>query len=364
MSAPAGPWRRGLIRLARDRGAVCAAAILTLVALACLLGPILTGHGPERAYPDLRQLPPGLSAQPSAETLRPALERLAFRMRAGVVEAVATGEAVRLTLASPRGVDERSLVYLPRSDLFGAAAVLAREEDGRRLVVEAPVRRLRFLLGTDVHGRDLLTRSLVAGRVSLQIGLVATAAAVLVGILYGAVAGMAGGALDAAMMRLVDVLYALPFVFFVIVLVAFFRPSLGLILVAIAAVEWLDMARIVRGQTIALKGRDFVRAGRALGLSGAALLARHVLPNMAGPVIVAATLLVPRVILLESFLSFLGLGVQEPETSWGVLIAEGSRAIESAPWMVAAPAILLVTSLVALNRLGDGLADAFDPRRR
>ncbi len=164
------------------------------------------------------------------------------------------------------------------------------------------------------------------------------------------------------MMRVVDVLYALPFVFFVIMLLVFFRAGIGLILVAIGAVEWLDMARIVRAQTLSLRRRDFVRAAEALGLSTVAILRRHILPNTLGPVTVAATLLVPKVILLESFLSFLGLGVQEPATSWGALIAEGSRAIESAPWMLAAPAGFLLATLVALNILGDGLADALDPR--
>jgi oligopeptide transport system permease protein len=213
-----------------------------------------------------------------------------------------------------------------------------------------------------VHGRDLLTRSLVAGRVSLLIGLVATAVALLVGVAYGALSGFLGGRTDAVMMRLVDILYALPFVFFVMVLVVFFRASLVLILIAIGAVEWLDMARIVRAQTLALRRRDFVRAAEALGLSTLAILRRHIVPNTLGPVTVAATLLVPRVILLESFLSFLGLGVQEPQTSWGVLIAEGARAIESAPGMLAGPACFLVATLMALNILGDGLADALDPR--
>lgn len=363
MSGAAAPPRRlALRRFLRDGSAVVALLVLAAIALACLAGPDLTGHPPGRAYPDLRQLAPGLAAQPSPATLRPALDRLAFRMRATVEEARVGDGRLHLVLTAPGGVDARSLVYLPRSDLFGEATIVAREDEGRRLVVEAPVRRLRFLLGTDVHGRDLLTRSLVAGRVSLVIGLVATAVALVVGVTYGAVAGISGGVLDAGLMRLVDVLYALPFVFFVIVLVVFFRPSLGLILVAVGAVEWLDMARIVRGQTLSLRRRDFVRAAEALGLSTLAVLARHVVPNMLGPVTVAATLLVPRVILLESFLSFLGLGVQEPATSWGVLVAEGSRAIESVPWMVAAPAGLLAASLVALNRLGDGLADALDGR--
>ncbi|WP_375457489.1 ABC transporter permease [uncultured Methylobacterium sp.] len=356
------PGRLALERLSRDRGAMAALAVLAALALACLIGPWLTGHPPERTYPDLRQLPPGLAAQPDAAHLRPALDRLAFRIRAEVAEASRTGGSLHLVLTARTPIEERGLVYLPRSDLFGEARVVARDPDGRRLTLAVPVRRLSFPLGTDVHGRDLLSRSLVAGRVSLLIGLTATLVALLVGVAYGAVSGFAGGRVDAAMMRVVDILYALPFVFFVIVLVVFFRAGLALVLIAIGAVEWLDMARIVRAQTLSLRRRDFVRAAEALGLSAAAILARHVVPNTLGPVTVAATLLVPRVILLESFLSFLGLGVQEPETSWGVLIAEGARSLESAPHMLAGPAAFLVATLVALNVLGDGLADALDPR--
>ncbi|KQP94322.1 peptide ABC transporter permease [Methylobacterium sp. Leaf113] len=354
--------RRALGRLVRDPGAVAALAVLVLIALACLVGPLLTGHDPARIYPDLVRTPPSLSPHPRPETIAPAVERLAFRMRVTAEDIQVADGVLHVTLSAATPINERALSYLPRSDLFGPATVVSRAAEGRRLVVEAPVRRLVFPLGTDMLGRDLLSRSLVAGRVSLLIGLVATGVALLIGVTYGAVAGYAGGRVDAAMMRLVDGLYALPFVFFVILLLVFFRAGLGLILVAIGAVEWLDMARITRAQTLSLRHRDFVRAAEALGLSTGAILRRHIVPNTLGPVTVAATLLVPRVILLESFLSFLGLGVQEPSTSWGALIAEGSRAIESAPWMLAAPAGFLVATLVALNVLGDGLADALDPR--
>ncbi|KQP96770.1 ABC transporter permease [Methylobacterium sp. Leaf117] len=354
--------RRALGRLVRDPGAVAALAVLVLIALACLVGPLLTGHDPARIYPDLVRTPPSLSPHPRPETIAPAVERLAFRMRVTAEDIRVADGVLYVILSAATPINERALSYLPRSDLFGPATVVSRAAEGRRLVVEAPVRRLVFPLGTDMLGRDLLSRSLVAGRVSLLIGLVATGVALLIGVTYGAVAGYAGGRVDAAMMRLVDGLYALPFVFFVILLLVFFRAGLGLILVAIGAVEWLDMARITRAQTLSLRHRDFVRAAEALGLSTGAILRRHIVPNTLGPVTVAATLLVPRVILLESFLSFLGLGVQEPSTSWGALIAEGSRAIESAPWMLAAPAGFLVATLVALNVLGDGLADALDPR--
>ncbi len=349
-------------RLIRNRPAFAALVTLVTSALACLIGPFLTGHAPERIYPDLVRTAPGFASHPRPETVRPAIDRLALRMRLAVSDFSEQDGTVRLTLTADRRIDERSLSYLPRSDLFGPPAILDRSEDGRRVVVAARVQKLHFLLGTDVLGRDLLTRCLVAGRISLLIGLTATLVALLVGVTYGAVSGMLGGAVDALMMRVVDILYALPFVFFVIVLLVFFRAGLWLVLVAVAAVEWLDMARIVRTQTLSLKGRDFVRAAQALGLATPAILARHIVPNTLGPIVVAATLLVPRVILLESFLSFLGLGVQEPATSWGVLIAEGSRALESAPWMLAAPASFLVLSLGSLNLLGDGFADALDPR--
>lgn len=356
------PGRRFVRRLAHEGGAMAALMVLALMAAACLVGPFFTGHEPDRFYPDLRQLPAGLMPQPDAAHLTPALSRIAFRMRARVVSDERAGRNLRLVLAADEPIDRRSLVYLPRSDLFGAATVVEEGEGGRRLILDVPVKRLRFLLGTDIHGRDLLTRTLVAGRVSLAVGLTATLVALSIGVTYGAVAGYAGGAADAAMMRAVDALYALPFVFFVILLLVFFRASLVLMLLAIAAVEWLDMARIVRAQTLSLRERDFVRAAQALGLPAAGILRRHVVPNTLGPVAVTATLLVPRVILLESFLSFLGLGVQEPQASWGVLIAEGARAIEAAPHMLAAPAAFLITTLVCLNLLGDGLADALDPR--
>ncbi|CAA2107091.1 Oligopeptide transport system permease protein OppC [Methylobacterium bullatum] len=365
--------RHAWTRFARNRGALAAFLLLIAMTLACLVGPRLTGHEPGRIYPDLVRTAPGLAAHPEPDEIAPALTRLAFRMRLSVSDIAVTGDTVRMVFSGiskpddaksfeTKPIDERVLVYLPRSDLFGPASIVERRDGGRRLVVEAPLRRLRFLMGTDMLGRDVLTRSLVAGRVSLLIGAVATAVALLVGIAYGALAGYLGGAVDAVMMRVVDMLYALPFVFFVIMLLVFFRSGLGLILVAIGAVEWLDMARLVRAQTLSLRHRDFVRAAEALGLSTAAILRRHIVPNTLGPVTVAATLLVPKVILLESFLSFLGLGVQEPATSWGALIAEGARALESAPWMLAGPAAFLVSTLVALNVLGDGLGDALDPR--
>jgi oligopeptide transport system permease protein len=231
-------------------------------------------------------------------------------------------------------------------------------------VAIAPDWESRHFFGTDAVGRDLLARTLQGGRISLLVGLAATAVSALIGVGYGAVAGYAGGRLDSLLMRIVDVLYALPFMFLVILLMVIFGRQLILIFVAIGAVEWLNMARIVRGQTLSLESEEFVQAARACGASPAAIVRRHIVPNTLGPVIVYMTLTVPQVILFESFLSFLGLGVQEPDTSWGVLIAEGARQMESAPWALIFPASFLAATLFCLNFLGDGLRDALDPRYR
>ena len=220
------------------------------------------------------------------------------------------------------------------------------------------------LLGTDSLGRDLLARLLVGLRVSLAIGVVATSVSLVVGVSWGAVAGYVGGRVDELMMRVVDVLYSLPFIFFVILLMAAFGRNFVLIFVAIGLVEWLTMARIVRGQTLSLKQKEFIEAARAAGLSAPAIVARHIVPNLLGPVVVYATLTIPAVILAESFLSFLGLGVQEPLTSLGVLISKGAQDMEVAPWLLVIPSVAMVATLMCFNFIGDGLRDAIDPKDR
>jgi oligopeptide transport system permease protein len=218
--------------------------------------------------------------------------------------------------------------------------------------------------GTDSVGRDLLVRTLYGARVSLAVGLIATLVSLIIGVAYGATAGYLGGRIDELMMRFVDVLYSIPYIFLVIILMVIFNRNFFLLFVAIGAVEWLTMSRIVRGQTLSIKQKEFIEAARASGVNGFGIITRHIIPNVFGPVIVYVTLTVPASILAESFLSFLGLGIQEPLTSWGVLISEGANQMETAPWMLIFPALFMAITLFCFNFIGDGLRDALDPKDR
>jgi oligopeptide transport system permease protein len=218
------------------------------------------------------------------------------------------------------------------------------------------------LLGTDTSGRDLLTRILYGARVSLLVGFVATGVALVIGVSWGIIAGYVGGKVDQVMMRIVDVLYGLPFIIFIILLMVVFGSNLWLLFAAIGAVEWLTMARIVRAQVIGLKNQEFVMAAKAMGVSNLSLFRRHLLPNILGPIAVYATLTIPQVMLLESFLSFLGLGIQPPMSSWGSLINDGVQYMEEHSWLLIFPGITFTITLFALNFFGDGLRDALDPK--
>jgi len=219
------------------------------------------------------------------------------------------------------------------------------------------------LFGTDDLGRDLFVRTLLGVQVTIVVAVIASIVSLVIGVLYGAIAGLAGGRIDAVMMRFVDTLYALPFIFFVILLMVAFERNFLLIFVAIGAVNWLDMARIVRGQTLSLREREFVQAAQLTGVSFARIILRHIAPNLIGVVVVYVTLTIPQAILVESFLSFLGLGIQEPQTSLGALVNAGVTRMEGSPWMLLIPASLLALILLCFNFLGDAMRDVFDSRQ-
>jgi oligopeptide transport system permease protein len=278
------PWREAGQRFLANRATTASLAVFAFIAIACIFGPYLTGHGLNEIDWDRISAPPDPAAG--------------------------------------------------------------------------------YLLGNDGNGRDLLTRILHGGRISLMVGLIATVVSLVIGVTYGMIAGYFGGWIDGLMMRVLEILYAVPFIFLVILLTVMFGNNIVLIFVAIGAVEWLDLARIVRGQTMSVRRKEFIEAAEALGVPTHTLLIRHIAPNIAGPVMVFATLTVPKVIMMESFLSFLGLGVQEPLTSWGVLISDGAKVMASSPWMLIFPSIFLTVTIFCMNYLGDGLRDALDPRDR
>ena len=357
-------WRDAWRRLRRNKAAIVSAAILILLAVASIFGPMLSPHPYDRVYPQYVRVAASLEPYPREDRIIPAFASAVSRARVEMGAVEVDGSTVRVPISDDEPLDPRIVRYVDRSDLFDHGRIENLSADGRSGVMVAEVTRLRFLFGTDGNGRDLFARTLIGIRISLAIGLLASCVALAIGVSYGAVAGYFGGRVDGLMMRVVDILYSLPFVFFVILLVVFFGRNFVLMFIAVGAIEWLDMARIVRGQTLSLKRQEFVQAAEALGVGAPGILTRHIVPNTLGPVVVYLTLLVPRVILLESFLSFLGLGVQEPLTSLGVLISEGAANLQGGRWLLIYPSLALILILFALNFLGDGLRDALDPKDR
>ncbi|KAA3522512.1 ABC transporter permease subunit [Agrobacterium tumefaciens] len=352
------------LRFRRNKAAMAGSIMLVLITLFSFIGPHFLSHTYDQVFSSYVSVAPSLEPRPDVNNLQSVMEGVAGRARVELKEFAVGGQTFTATVTSSSPIDPRTTRYFDRANEFENTKVVATEDDGRTLKLEGDVNREYFFFGTDSNGRDMLARVMLGGQISIAVGVLASLVSLGIGVLYGATAGYIGGRVDNVMMRFVEILYSLPFVFLVVVLVVFFGRSFILIFLVIGAVEWLDMARIVRGQTLALKRREFVAAAQALGLSDWQIIRRHIIPNTIGPVVVFVTVVVPKVILLESFLSFLGLGVQAPLTSWGALISEGANNIQSAPWLLIFPAIFFVLTLFSLNFVGDGLRDALDPKDR
>jgi oligopeptide transport system permease protein len=406
-------WEDAWHRLKKNRLALWSGIFFVIITLACIIGPWLTPYSQEQQSLSLGPTPPlsriysvDIIGQPTRadrviDQVRVDRQIAANRFiseadRAIIVESLRSGEPARLRFVR---IEQRLLrdrenrilsdFYMPldlpsvdASALDGPPALtlianqLDLSEADRSTLIRtgALPGRLRtevhevqltsrlHILGTDHLGRDQLTRILQGGRISLGVGFAATFVSLLIGVVYGATAGFFGGKLEAVMMRIVDVLYALPFLIFVILLMVIFERSIWLLFLAIGAVEWLTMARIVRGQVIGIKKQEYIEAAISLGLRRRRIILKQIIPNVLGTIVVYATLTVPAVMLLEGVLSFLGLGVPPPTASWGVLINEGSQRMETSPWLLLFPGLFFSITLFCLNFLGDGLRDALDPK--
>lgn len=354
-------WVDAWKRLRKNRLAVGSGIVLALLVVGCVVGPSFTrwvwGYTFDDQNLDYGAQPPTFFSH----TLVPALVVGDAEGRPALLETPWGNVPVEEVGAVERALPgaELTLIRHGRGEGTGGLRRCRRCTEVRRPVSEGP-----HWLGTDFHGRDLMTRIFKGGQVSLMVGLLAAVVSATIGILVGAVAGYAGGRVDGALMRFVDIMYSLPYMFFVIILVTVFGKHLWLIFVALGAVGWLMTARIVRGQVLSLKERDFVQAARSLGVRGGAIVRRHLIPNALGPVIVYFTLTIPTMIRQEAFLSFLGLGVQPPNASLGWLINEGANQMLVFWWVLVFPGFVLAVLLFSLNFIGDGLRDALDPQMK
>jgi oligopeptide transport system permease protein len=334
-------WKDAWFRLRKNHGAILGLCVFCGITLICLFGPFFTGYTYEHTQLSLKAsapLEPIILRTETRANTEPKKDYLSLTSLDGefIEKSASERDAITKSIASGTPYQEGKMSYQLSSQ--------------------------KHLFGTDPLGRDLLTRVLVGGRISLAVGFAATLVSVLIGVVWGAIAGFAGGKTDDVMMRFADFLYALPFTVIVILLMVLFGKNFVLLFVAIGCVEWLNMARIVRGQIISLKHREFVEAAISLGLPNYRILFRHLIPNVMSSIIIYATLTVPNVMLLEALLSFLGLGVQPPLSSWGVLIDEGARTMQTSLWLLIFPGLFFSLALFSLNFLGDGLRDALDPK--
>lgn len=352
------------IRFRRNKAAMLGCLMLALIVVFSYIGPLFLKHGYDQVFPSYVTMAPSLSPRPDPDTLKEVAESAAKRARVTLSSFTVEEGTYTAVITSTKPIDPRSVRYFDRANEFENTEVKETSADQMSMTLSGHVDQEYFFFGTDNNGRDLLARVMLGGQISIAVGVAASLVSLGIGVLYGATSGYIGGRVDNVMMRFVEILYSLPFIFLVVVLVVFFGRSITLIFIVIGAVQWLEMARIVRGQTLSLKRREFVGAAEALGLSDWQIIRRHIIPNTIGPVIVFVTSVVPQVMLLESFLSFLGLGVQAPLASWGTLIAEGARNIQSAYWQLIFPSVFFVLTLFSLNFIGDGLRDALDPKDR
>ncbi|MBB4954438.1 oligopeptide transport system permease protein [Agrobacterium vitis] len=353
-----------LLRFRRNKAAMGGSVMLLLIALFSFVGPLFLPHSYDQVFPSYVSVAPSLKPFPDPDTLHQVADGAAQRARLKLDSFTVENGIFTAKITSDKPIDPRAIRYFDRVNEFKNTRVTDTTADRLSMVLSGNVAQEYFPFGTDSNGRDLLVRVMLGGQISIAVGIAASLVSLGIGVIYGATSGYLGGRIDNVMMRIVEILYSLPFVFLVVVMVVFFGRSIVLIFVVIGAVQWLEMARIVRGQTLSLKRREFVGAAQALGLTDWQIIRRHIIPNTIGPVIVFVTVVVPHVILTESFLSFLGLGVQAPLASWGTLISEGAKNMQNAPWLLIFPAIFFVLTLFSLNFVGDGLRDALDPKDR
>ncbi|MFD1744759.1 ABC transporter permease [Rhizobium helianthi] len=352
------------LRFRRNKAAMGGCFMLLLIGLFSFVGPFFMTHTYDQVFPSYVTIAPSLTPRPDPKTLEDVATSAVKRARLNLDSFEVKDGTFTAKVSSSSPIDPRTVRYFDRVNEFKGTEVKETAPDQLSMVLTGHVDQQYFLFGTDSNGRDLLVRVMLGGQISIAVGVAASLVSLGIGVIYGATSGYLGGRVDNIMMRLVEILYSLPFVFLVVVLVVFFGRSVMLIFIVIGAVQWLEMARIVRGQTLSLKRREFVGAAQALGLTDWQIIRRHIIPNTIGPVIVFVTVVVPQVILTESFLSFLGLGVQAPLASWGTLISEGAKNMQGAPWLLIFPSIFFVLTLFSLNFVGDGLRDALDPKDR